>query len=310
MKKRRNCREIGRRERKSALEPKNLKIYPTNKPSKKRMKKSVQLLLILSLFFTGLASAQTETQTIVLIEGGASTKTSNALKAKTELILQAINGTKEFPDESGISELKTLIEEKQLVSTLDTLGTVVIKSGKTFELPRIVLQKKGGKAYETTDLIFQYDSNYKLTGVRQSNVKRNIDRILSREIAVDAEEQAKIDAVIQSYIQAFETKQIEQLTQLFAEDATIIVGTKSRSFDGFDIVSNEVQNYLERTGKRTLLAGNQISLGFENPRYFRHPDVEGVFGFTALQNWTTTEYSDKGYFFAILVLSNTNSPKI
>jgi len=116
MKKRRNCREIGRRERKSALEPKNLKIYPTNKPSKKRMKKSVQLLLILSLFFTGLASAQTETQTIVLIEGGASTKTSNALKAKTELILQAINGTKEFPDESGISELKTLIEEKQLVS--------------------------------------------------------------------------------------------------------------------------------------------------------------------------------------------------
>ena len=157
------------------------------KPSKKRMKKSVQLLLILSLFFTGLASAQTEaetaTQTTVLIEGGASAKTSNALKAKTELILQAINGTKDFPSESGVAQLKTIIEEKQLVSTLDTLGTVVIKSGKTFELPRIVLQKKGGKAWETTDLIFQYDSNYKLTGVRQSNVKRNIDRILSREIA-------------------------------------------------------------------------------------------------------------------------------
>ena len=110
------------------------------------MKQTIQLLLILSLFFTGLASAQTEKETTVLIEGGADAKTSNALKAKTELILQAINGIKEFPNESGIAQLKSIIEEKQLVSTLDTLGTVVIKSGKTFELPRIVLQKKRRKS--------------------------------------------------------------------------------------------------------------------------------------------------------------------
>jgi hypothetical protein len=284
------------------------------KPSKKRSKKSVQLLFILSLLFTGIASAQTEaetaTQTTVLIEGGASIIASKALREKTEWILQAINGTKEFPNESGVAQLKSIIKEKQLVSTLDTLGTLVIKSGKTFELPRIILQKKGGKAWETTNLIFQFDSKYALTGVRQSNVKRNIDRILSRQIAVDAEEQAQIDALIKRYIKAFESKQIDQLTELFAKDATIIVGTKSRNFDGFEIVSSEVQGYLGRVDKSTFVAGNKISLSFENPRYYRHPDVERVFGFTALQNWTTTSYSDKGYFFAVLDLSNTNAPKI
>lgn len=267
------------------------------------MKPILLLVLGFILFFDS-----SKAQTVVIIEGGTDAKTAQSLQEKTQTLLQAVNGNAAFPADPGVGALQSILSAKNLFSPLDTIGTVVIRTGKEYELPRFFLQKKGGKAYETTELVLRFNASLQLAGVQESSVKRNIDRILSRNLVADASEQANIDAVIKTYIDAFEQKNLSALSSLYSDESSIIVGTKSRSFAGFDIVRNDIQDYLSRTAQRTFVAGNKISLQFESPRYLRHPDLEHVYGFTAKQNWTTTSYSDVGYIFFILDLSDVQKP--
>jgi len=262
------------------------------------MKKTILFTLI--LLAANLASAQTQ----VVVESGASERLSGQLKAKVETLLNAVNGQNAYPNDSGVARLKEIVSDKNLVSTQDTLGTVVIKKGTGYELPRIFLQKKGGKAYEITELRFSFDAKLRLIDVSEADNALNIDRIISRQVGVDEAEKAKIDTLVAGYIAAFEQKDSNALSSLFSEDAVIIVGTKSRNFDGYDIVNNDVKDYLKRTTERTFVKGNDISISFENPSYFRHPDQAGVYGFSAKQNWKTTAYSDLGYLFIIMNLSD------
>lgn len=266
------------------------------------MKKSF-FILTLSLLLTTAGQAQTDTK--VIVEAGASRTATQQLQTKTEKLLSAINeyivnGNDSFPNEPGVETLKELITTQQLISTQDTLGTMAVRYGTDWELPRIFLQKLGGRARDVEELIFIFDKNIRLKSVVESDPEKNINRILSRNIVADADEQTKLQTFIDHYIEVFNTKNIEQLPHLFDTDADIIIGSKSRNHDGFDFNRTESTGYVERTQSRTFVAGNEINLSFEQPRYLRHPDVDGVYGFTAKQNWTTTAYSDVGYLFLVI----------
>ena len=170
------------------------------------MKKTILFTLI--LLAANLASAQTQ----VVVESGASERLSGQLKAKVETLLNAVNGQNAYPNDSGVARLKEIVSDKNLVSTQDTLGTVVIKKGTGYELPRIFLQKKGGKAYEITELRFSFDAKLRLIDVSEADNALNIDRIISRQVGVDEAEKAKIDTLVAGYIAAFEQKDSNALS--------------------------------------------------------------------------------------------------
>lgn len=148
------------------------------------MKKSI-LLLTLSLLLSAALSAQTATK--VIVEAGADKATTQQLQIKIESLLQSVNelivnGNDTFPKEPGVPVLKELVSSQQLISTQDTLGTLAIRHESDWELSRIFLQKKGGKAWDSEELVFTFDKNLRLKAVEESEPERNINRMLLRDI--------------------------------------------------------------------------------------------------------------------------------
>lgn len=258
-------------------------------------------LAVLTGFGLPFASAQTK----VIVEYGADTKTSELFQLKMEELLASINDyqlrkTDTFPKGKGIQDLKNLIEEGQLISNFDTLGTVSIQFNNTYELQRIFLRPINGKNYDYKEFTFILSKSGELLQVRPSKLEHNLDRVLTRDIKTDDEEQSKLNAFLTEYQRIFSEKDKVALASLFSDDALIVVGTKSRRFNGFEFNRNETQAYVDRMKARTFVPSNAIEVVFEEMNYFRHPDLKGVYAVTAKQHWNTTAYSDVGYIFFIV----------
>jgi hypothetical protein len=262
------------------------------------------VLLFIGLFFLlGKSVTAQSNQTTVILEFGADEKTLSELTAKTEAILASVNrlslaGEDTFGDDPGIAKLKELVSEQDLISPFDTLGTGVYRAGNNFEMPRMLLRPRGGSEFELIDLRFTYTPDGELLEVARASPAENIDRILSRNIEVNSREAQQAHNFLEAYAQAFENKSGEELRTIIDEEATIISGNKVSG--RFEYRKQEASTYLERIKNRTFVTGNEIEILFEEPVFYRHPEMRGVLAIQTLQRWNTTAYSDVGYIFFVV----------
>lgn len=282
-----------------------------------RIMKNIQIRIIFFLvgWFVCANVQNLKAQTKVIIEFGADAKTTQLFAEKTQVLLNAVNtlqntGVDEFPSESGVKQLKAIVKEKNLVSSFDTLGTKLIRFGKTRELRRIFLKVKGGKAYDYEEIVLEFDESAHLTNARLALKQHDFDRILSRQVAVSSSEQQKLETFLASYQLAFESKDAALTQALFKNDAQIIVGSRAKSFKGFEFNRYELDSYLKRIIDRTFVKGNEIKVLFDETQFLQHPDMDGVYGVIARQQWQTTAYSDVGYIFFIVDTRDSKNPII
>lgn len=277
---------------------------------------SQHMKLILSLIAFGICSAKIQAQqTQVIVEYGAPEGLASLIQGSSEDYLNAINrwqfeGIDVFHNHPGTESLKALVEEYDLVSTFDTLGTSLLFFEDQIELPRIFLKPKGGSQYSHIELILTFSITGELTQARLGDQNFNFDRIQNRSIEVtDKEIKSELLELLAFYEAVFNNKSLDSLQALFGRDALIISGREASYFEGFEFRRNTRDSYVERMRDRVFLPSNKIEVELEDAVFFRHPDKRGVYGVIAHQKWNTTAYSDTGYIF-LIVDTNGKSPKI
>ena len=119
---------------------------------------------------------------------------------------------------------------------------------------------------------------------------------------------------------SYTTKDIDFLRQVFSDQALIIVGNVVRSADNNSATGIEgdekvtfslktKKEYLERLEK-VVAANKKIDVKFTDFRIMRHPTMEGIYGVSMKQKYTSDRYSDDGYLFILWDFRNKSMPLI
>lgn len=119
---------------------------------------------------------------------------------------------------------------------------------------------------------------------------------------------------------SYTTKDIDFLRQVFSDQALIIVGNVVRSADNNSATGIEgdekvtfslktKKEYLERL-EMVFAANKKIDVRFSDFRIMRHPTMEGIYGVSMKQKYTSDRYSDDGYLFILWDFRNKSMPLI
>ena len=119
---------------------------------------------------------------------------------------------------------------------------------------------------------------------------------------------------------SYTTKDIDFLRQVFSDQALIIVGNVVRSADNNSATGIEgdekvtfslktKKEYLERL-EQVFAANKKIDVKFTDFRIMRHPTMEGIYGVSMKQKYTSDRYSDDGYLFILWDFRNKSMPLI
>ena len=119
---------------------------------------------------------------------------------------------------------------------------------------------------------------------------------------------------------SYTTKDIDFLRQVFSDQALIIVGNVVRSagkqgatgIEGDEKVTFSLKTkkeYLERL-EMVFAANKKIDVKFTDFRIMRHPTMEGIYGVSMKQKYTSDRYSDDGYLFILWDFRNKSMPLI
>ena len=119
---------------------------------------------------------------------------------------------------------------------------------------------------------------------------------------------------------SYNTKDIDFLRQVFSDQALIIVGNVVRSagkqgatgIEGDEKVTFSLKTkkeYLERL-EMVFAANKTIDVEFTDFRIMRHPTMEGIYGVSMKQKYTSDRYSDEGYLFILWDFRDKSMPLI
>ena len=119
---------------------------------------------------------------------------------------------------------------------------------------------------------------------------------------------------------SYNTKDIDFLRQVFSDQALIIVGNVVRSAgkqDATGIEGDEKVTFSLKTKKEYLArlemvfaANKKIDVEFTDFRIMRHPTMEGIYGVSMKQKYTSDRYSDEGYLFILWDFRDKSMPLI
>ena len=119
---------------------------------------------------------------------------------------------------------------------------------------------------------------------------------------------------------SYTTKDIDFLRQVFSDQALIIVGHVVKTADNNSAAGIEgdekvtfslktKKEYLERL-EMVFAANKKIDVKFTDFRIMRHPTMEGIYGVSMKQKYTSDRYSDDGYLFILWDFRNKSMPLI
>ena len=119
---------------------------------------------------------------------------------------------------------------------------------------------------------------------------------------------------------SYTAKDIDFLRQVFSDQALIIVGHVVKTADNNSAAGIEgdekvtfslktKKEYLERL-EMVFAANKKIDVKFTDFRIMRHPTMEGIYGVSMEQEYTSDRYSDDGYLFILWDFRNESMPLI
>lgn len=146
-------------------------------------------------------------------------------------------------------------------------------------------------------------------------------KVMSGKLEVkDADNRKMILNYCEHFRTSYTTKDLDFLRQVFSDQALIIVGNVVRTaneknqstVDGDEKVTLSMKTkkeYLERLEK-VFAANKKIDVRFSDFRIMRHPTMEGIYGVSMKQIYTSDIYSDNGYLFLLWDFRDKTMPLI
>lgn len=237
------------------------------------------------------------------------------------------------------SLLKTYKSDAFLSSKLSSLfdynGTTIVnekikgeinKTYDGFEYRKVTAVNKYGSLSKQTKeyLVFDFNKEGVLTDVNFGIIDDLYQKFVQQaQYGNDWKNRQVIIKFMERYRTAYMTRNLDMLSNMFADEAVIIVGRvlkkgqQKKNYDYVPIGENQPDveylrytktEYLKRQ-KQVFDAQKDIFLGFSNFNIMRKNNQEGVYGISLRQHYTATNYADEGYLF-LLVDFNEEQPQI
>lgn len=189
--------------------------------------------------------------------------------------------------------------------------------------------QKQKKASFTEDLVFTFNKEGKICNVAFGLGKAAENDILCRNVDWGDEVKEQIMEFMENYKTAYCLKRHDYISDIFADDAVIIVGRVVKRTGGTtSIGEHKVTNFgheqisYNRYTKDTYLKHLQST--FNNPRNryinvkFANNDVQSlrafnghkVFGIQIKQLYNSATYADEGYLFLMIDMTDADNPLI
>lgn len=119
---------------------------------------------------------------------------------------------------------------------------------------------------------------------------------------------------------SYTTKDIDFLRQVFSDQALIVVGNVVRAagkhgatgIEGDEKVTFSLKTKKEYLARLEMVfaANKTIDVEFTDFRIMRHPTMEGIYGVSMKQKYTSDRYSDEGYLFILWDFRDKSMPLI
>ena len=150
--------------------------------------------------------------------------------------------------------------------------------------------------------------------------RREAEKVLSGRLEeTDSTSRHKILSYCEHLRTSYTTRDIDFIRQVFSDNALIIVGhvVRTGGKPGASISGNSKvvynlrskRDYLEKLS-RIFDSGRAVDVRFSDFRILRHPTVEGIYGVTLRQKYSSGDYSDDGYLFLLWDFRNMSMPLI
>ncbi len=180
------------------------------------------------------------------------------------------------------------------------------------------------KKQVTEHLVYDFDDNGNLLDMNYSILDDLYQDFVNKsKLSDDWQQRQVIIKFVEKYRTAYMNRDEDLLDSIFSDDAIIIIGRvmdkaeKTRDYR-YDKLSDEQpdveyirmtkQEYLDRQ-KEVFKKQRDIYLGFSTFRITRKNNLEGVYGVSMRQHYSSTGYADEGYLF-LLIDFNDEQPKI
>ncbi len=172
------------------------------------------------------------------------------------------------------------------------------------------------------ELVYVFDSTGKIDNINFSLSDISLNDILSKSDRFGTkEEKYFLINFLENYKTAYALENIDYIESIFAEDALIIVGTVLQQAEPIDDMYIELNNQnikYTRYSKDEYIkhlhnafdSKEFINIAFEDTDIRKTGGNEKVYGIQIAQNYYSSNYSDKGYLFLMIDLTDTIKPKI
>ncbi len=181
----------------------------------------------------------------------------------------------------------------------------------------VSMQFTFGKEIMIEDVNFSFNKDGKISSLAFAMSDKAEEDIMNTEWSLYSKYQ--ILEFMENYQTAFNLKRLDYINSIFSENALIIVGHMLKTAEVKDnnqvSMKNNIQynkltktEYLNRLD-RSFSNNQYINVTFENTNV-KQGKLENVYGIQLSQNYTSTNYSDKGYLFLLIDLRDAEKPLI
>jgi hypothetical protein len=246
--------------------------------------------------------------TKVTITDGVDRFTAADLEAEVDTLLHAIRawnttGENQFPDEPGSEQLQQLVERQHLEVYYRHVQTVAVESFDGHTVPNIVLKANQERGPEPMALALTFALDGTFLRVSADEREFSAQRILAARLPVTPEKVSRVETYVAQYQQAYQQQRMDQLAGLMVEDAKIVTGRQKDQRNAFDFYSYTKDEYVEYAEEKIFTEGNDIAIHFDSLQVYRDPLNEQQVGIYLWQHYQSSTYSDQGYLFILVDLS-------
>lgn len=201
------------------------------------------------------------------------------------------------------------------------------QKGEYFDIRSITVKVYLGEteASENQNLIFTFDKSGKIISVRSMLPNYDYHSVLSSAFT---ERDSLIRGFILDFMErfrmAYNTKDAVFLEKVYSDDALIFVGTVMEEKKGKDdmlrnsilskskirLIQQSKREYIEGLKNKAFKKNSFINVKFDEFTILQHEKVPYMYGVSCMQEWRSSNYSDKGYLFLMVDFRNQKIPVI
>lgn len=183
------------------------------------------------------------------------------------------------------------------------------------DIPITMLDPEGRDHFEEAVIIF--DPEGRLLDIRIALPLHRYNTLLREgDSNIDIERRQNILGFVEKFRTAFNRRDLEFISDVFSDQALIIVGHVVESTGESSPFESQVrflqftkEEYLERLG--VIFRRNEwIEVTFDDIQIVRHPSLDQIYGLSLIQYYNSSSYSDEGYLFLLVDFRSDENPVI